>query len=321
MKYLLLSLLLSCFLISCEDIISINITDETPEIITPGNNDTIQENPVTIKWEELKGATKYRLQIVSPSFNSISKYVLDTIIYKNYFVIQLDSSEYELVLTAYNSGYTSKKLGPIKFFVGVSPSQNSNFVHLTSPVDTFYTNTNFNSNFSWSPFENVVDYEFSFRRGVNFGSGEILSTINNIVTNTLNLPNNIVLSEGTYCWGIKAYTSNSETIFSTRKIFVDVTNPNNAILISPSNFSNVSNNIVTFNWNVGNDLGVIKSPIKSTIEISHDTFFTNLVFTAEYSSATSQATLSTGTYYWRIINRDAAGNISDYSDVYSFNVN
>ena len=300
---------------SCDDFISINISDKTPVIITPQMEDTLQESPVTIKWENLTGATKYRLQVVSPSFDHIEHYVLDTIVYNNYFVSQLDSSEYELSLTAYNSGYTSKTLGPVKFYVGVNPAVIEHKVELISPSDSLYTKPLFNSNFSWNPFNDAQSYEFSFRRGANFSTSEILTTINNIVTNTINLPSNISLNEGVYCWGVKAYTSSSETIYSTHKIFVDVTNPNIPSLISPTNLTTQNSGLISFNWSSGLDQGTIKSPIQSTLEISSDLLFNTIVFSDDLSQNTAQVTLTSGTYYWRVLNFDAAGNYSQYSGI------
>jgi hypothetical protein len=308
-------------LTSCEDLISIDISNQTPNLITPILNDTLQQSPVTIKWEEMKGATKYKLQIVSPSFDQIESFILDTIIQGSKFQIALDSNEYELKLIAYNSGYKSKELGPVKFWVGVSPTFTENKVTLLSPLDSIYVNAGFSPTFTWELFTDATSYEFSFRKGNNFSSGEILTTTNNIVTNIINLPNSINLSEGVYWWGIKAYSASSETIYSYRPFFVDITNPNTPILNAPSDLSNLNNTLITFIWNSGNDQGIIKAPIVSTIEIATDVFFTNVIQTGSYSNSTCQFNLSTGNYYWRVKNKDEANNSSSYSDTYSFNIN
>ena len=76
-------------------------------------------NPVHFKWEEMEGASIYRLEIVSPSFASINQFLLDSLVVGTDFYLDLDSNEYELRLTAQNGVYESQILAPVKFWVGV----------------------------------------------------------------------------------------------------------------------------------------------------------------------------------------------------------
>ena len=78
---------LTLLLPACNDIIAKDISEETPVLILPGANDTISSNPVQFKWEEMEGATKYKLEVVHPSFSNIQTYV-----FINYFKMTMNFS-------------------------------------------------------------------------------------------------------------------------------------------------------------------------------------------------------------------------------------
>lgn len=316
--YLLIGLLSFLALSSCKEIVAEDITNRIPSLIIPTLNDTVMQNPVQFKWEEMEGATKYRLQVVTPSFSTISDYILDTIVYGTTFLFPLDSAQFELKLTALNGGYSSQTLGPIKFWVGITPSVNTSTVVLQSPVDNLFTNASFTGPFTWQALTNATSYEISLRKGSSFATGNIEHTQNNIVTNTFTFPGSVTLTEGTYYWGVKGYFSGSETYYSVRSFSVDVTDPSTPSLISPSNMSFLTAGSITFNWNSSPDAGTIQSPVHSLIEIAMDSGFSNIVYSADLSGSTTNFTVSVGTYYWRVYNYDDAGNVSSYSNVYTF---
>lgn len=305
---------------SCKEIIAEDITNQTPVLIIPHLNDTVMQNPVQFKWEEMEGATKYRLQVVSPSFSVISDYILDTVVYGTSFSYALDSAQFELKLTAMNGGYSSQTLGPIQFWVGITPSINTSTVVLQSPANTSYTNSSFTGPFTWQALSGVSSYELSLRKGSSFATGNIEYTQNNIVTNTFTLPGSVSLTEGTYFWGVKGYFSGSETYYSVRSFSVDVTAPGTPSLISPTNLSFLSTGSNSFSWNTSPDAGIVQSPVNSVIEIATDTGFTNIVHTSDLIGSSTNFTLTAGAYYWRVYNYDEAGNVSSYSSVYSFTV-
>ena len=108
MRTLLLLFGIAISAVSCEKIIAEDITAETPVLILPAENDTVSQNPVHFKWQELEGASKYHLEVVSPSFAAISQFALDSVVTGTDFYFNLDSNEYELKLTALNGGYESQ---------------------------------------------------------------------------------------------------------------------------------------------------------------------------------------------------------------------
>ncbi len=317
-------ILFSLAFASCKDIQSENIEGKMPVLLVPASNDTVQVNPVKFKWEAMEGATKYRLQVASPSFANPSEYALDTTVSLTEFDFALDSNEYELKLTALNSGYQSLTLGPIKFWVGIEPTITNDVVVLNSPTDNIYVNGSFTGSFNWNSLSDVSSYEFNMRQGSNFNTGIPFDFQNNLATNSVNLSSGVTLSEGTYVWAVKAFlNSGTETPYAKRTLFVDVTNPNTPL----GPFAPIGNEIignVTFSWSNGSDNGTIKAPVTSTLQISTDSGFGTLwgTFTVSSNQAIVDMTsASANTYYWRVINQDEAGNVSLYSATNSFLLN
>lgn len=319
--YLFIIIFLSSAFTSCKEIIAEDITNRIPVLILPAVSDTVMQNPVQFKWEAMEGATKYHLQVVSPSFSTISDYVLDTIITGTTFSFPMDSAVFELKLTAMNGGYSSQTLGPIQFWVGIAPTINTSSVVLQAPIDALYVNGTFNGPFTWQTLSGATSYEYSLRKGAAFATGTIEHTQNNITPQSYTLPGMVILSEGTYYWGVKAYTAASETNFTTRTFKVDVTAPNAPTLISPNNLSLLNAGIIPFSWSNGVDGGTIQAPIRSYIEVSIDPAFATIDYASNIIGNTTNLDLSVGFYYWRAYNLDDAGNVSFYSTVNTISVN
>lgn len=317
MKYLIAFCAIAFLLSGCEKIIAEDITGKLPVLILPTDGSTVGNNPVHFKWEEMEGATKYHLMVVSPSFASPNIYVLDTLVSGTEFHYSLDSNSYELKLVGVNGGYRSDTLGPIAFEVNTNPTAGSNSVVLVSPLDGEAQNASFSGNFTWQPVTNASSYEFSLREGTDFSTATIIDFSNGITTS--NYTSGISIPEGEYIWGVKAYLSTGgETFFTTRQLLVDETAPNSAVLSSPANGSTSFLGTITFTWNNGTDPGTVNTEVTSQLEISTDISFLNSDF-YDIIGQTMDLNLSTsGTYYWRVLNYDAAGNVAAVSATNNF---
>lgn len=317
-KYInkLLILFISLSLLGCKDFVEKNISEETPVLILPANNVTINSNPVHIKWEELEGATQYRIEIVSPEFANIESFPLDSIVTGTNFFFSLDSAQYEIRITALNAGFTSHPSAIKRFWVGTSQG-GANAVTLLTPDADIYENASFDGKFSWSPITStaVSSYTFELHESTSFAGAYVGQPINQLGITNITVPEaaGSELSEGAYCWGVKAYFANGgDTEFSKRIFYIDKTAPGLAVLTAPSNNYSVSGSAgpVDFSWTLPAQ-GSGQSPIQSKIEIATDTGFSNLIDTFNYSTAvTYSRTMTAGTYYWRVVVKDEAGNIS-----------
>jgi hypothetical protein len=311
---------------SCKDIVAKNITGDTPVMITPTLNDTIAKSPVTFSWDEVKGATKYQLQIASPSFANMTSYVLDTMVTKTTFTFALDSNQYEYKLTAINAGYTSTVLGPIRFWVGKSSIKTgSSTLVLTTPTQNTFVNRTFDGRFTWQAVSNADNYEFELRKGGTFTTATPIYTME--PGNTLDkiLPSNLLpLAPGEYTWRVLVNSSSSYLTQNIGKFTVDTLAPNQATLLTPTNNSTVTlSDSTNFTWNNGTQNATFQSVVLSQLEIATDVNFNTIVNTSIVSESQSKklklSSLTTGqTYYWRVKNKDAAGNSAQPSSVYQF---
>lgn len=315
-------LFISLSLFGCKDFIEKNISDETPLLILPANNATIDANPVHIKWEELEGATQYRIEIVSPEFANIESFPLDSIVTGTNFFFGLDSAQYEIRITAMNAGFSSQPSAIKRFWVGTSQG-GANSVSLTYPAANQYFNEDFNGDFTWGILPNAESYTFEFHQSTTFAGPNVISPVDQIGSLGINAGvTGNDLAEMAYCWGVKAYIiGGGETNFSKRVFYIDKTDPPLAGLSSPANNSAIATGTITFTWTLPADLGTIQSPRTSKVQIAHDTSFTNLVeITPDVFSTQNTKDvelLTPGTYYWRVIVVDEAGNVTTPTTYYT----
>jgi hypothetical protein len=312
-------------LASCKEIIAPNISNNTPILILPQVEDTILSNPVHFKWEEMEGATKYHLQIVSSSFSDITDYVLDTIIIGTEISLSLDSAQFELKLTGLNAGYQSKSIGPIRFWVTGPPSTVSSIlVPLISPSNSSYLNNSFNGNFTWGAISGGTNYQFKLVKGNSLVDGiEIYSTPPSNSFETTVPAIGLPLSPGQYFWGVKAYIGSTEQLYSTSTFYVDTIVPNQPILSLPSNLDFVNAGSILFSWNFNQTNEPFASPVTSILEVSSDVNFSpgSLVFTSSGTEFSHSFEMVSGIYYWRVRNIDGAGNISLISEQRTLTIN
>jgi len=317
MKYLIPIIACITLLTSCEKIVAEDISDKLPVLLLPSSGSQLSGNYVQFKWQEMEGASKYHLMVVSPNFTNPQAYVLDTMISGTEFFAALDSNSYELKLVGVNAGYRSDTLGPIPFEVNISGGGNS--VTLQSPSDGAADNSNFSGTFAWLPLSGATSYEFSLREGTDFTIGSIVASQTNISTTSYMV--NSTLDEGNYVWGVKAYLATGQSNFSTHTFVIDTTTPNQAALATPVDLATVSGGTITFEWNNGNDPGNYPTTVTSWLEIANNTAFSGATQIDVVDDTADVSITTPDTYYWRVINVDAAGNIAIASDVFSFTVN
>lgn len=104
-----LTICLALFVIaSCSDLFEPDISRDKIMVLTPLDSATILTEQVIFWWEPLAGATKYELQLVSPSFQSISTIKADTTLIDEKFVIDLPPGNYQWRIRALNTAYATK---------------------------------------------------------------------------------------------------------------------------------------------------------------------------------------------------------------------
>jgi hypothetical protein len=96
------------FLNSCTQAIEKPLENETVELTAPVNGLQTNLQTNTFVWEELNGAVSYKIQIVSPRFDSITRFVTDSLIKTTKITLRLDSGEYQWRVKALNNSSSSK---------------------------------------------------------------------------------------------------------------------------------------------------------------------------------------------------------------------
>ncbi len=298
------------FITSCKDIVEEDLDGKTVTIITPINNLQTTTLSQTFWWEEVPGATSYNLQIVDSSFLAINYLVADTNITTNKFTFTLYPGTFQWRVKAKNGNsetvYTTYSL-KIDSTADLSGQQ----MVLISPVNSYATKQT-TLQFKWYELYNATDYRFEIRTPDWNGSLAIAPLI--VSGDTVS----ITLDEGFYTWGVQAQNGTSSSLFATRTLVVDITQPNTPTLTYPAanatiNDSILTASLLTFRWTRGTNTG---STLKDSLYLSTDSVFSTsgTVFKVLVTDTTYAYTMQTAnTYYWRIKPLDAAGNVGTIS--------
>lgn len=100
-----MSLLILFFIMGCRDVFEKDISEKEVELIAPADSVETTHATLTFVWEERDGATGYRLVVVSPSFDRMELYVLDTLVEGNQYAYTLEPGRYEWSVRPENSAY------------------------------------------------------------------------------------------------------------------------------------------------------------------------------------------------------------------------
>ena len=89
---------------SCEELTQTDLTDKQIVLTAPVDNLTTTATANTFAWDPTNGAAKYQLQIVSPKFDSVVRFVVDSSFSKTTFTYTLTPGQYQWRVRASNSG-------------------------------------------------------------------------------------------------------------------------------------------------------------------------------------------------------------------------
>jgi hypothetical protein len=297
--YSLFVLLISVFIISCEDFIEVDLGKKTITVLAPANNSNSPSFNQLFKWEDLKGAEKYQLQIVKPTFAAIQQFVLDTTTALSQFSFTLSPGAYQWRLRALNNS-SETEYQTFTLTIDSTLDLSSSTVGSVSPINNYYSKF-FTNTFSWGSLPNVDNYVLQ-----TFGA---TNSIQSITTTTAI---QTFAAEGIYTWKIYAQNGFSTSLFTTQTITIDTTRPDVPVYVSPSSDTLTANPIL-LEWNSS------ATADYSQVQISTDSLFTTASFVdvtipitgipITYNFSTSVIGV---TYYWRVRDLDFAGNKSNF---------
>lgn len=314
-KLVILFYLLGILLYSCrKDFIVEDIEDKSITVIAPANNLTTTNNQVTFWWEELDGAEKYKIQVVKPSFASVTQIIADTSLSGTKFSLSLQPGSYQWRIQATNAG-GSTDFQTYNLTVDTTSNLSGLTVSTIGPVTNYLTNK-LRVEFSWNALNAADKYQIIL---LNSGNGTIKDTTTVLTTYTYNFS-----SQGAYSWKVRALNDFSISQFNATLTFtIDLTAPAAPVLTSPINGSIVTptNNLV---WT---RVGAPDAKYDS-IFVASDSLFTNVLSkTKTYSQIIAINSLNntppaTGnTYWWKLKSIDSVGNASVFSNQLKFILN
>lgn len=305
--------LLLPLLTSCSDIFEKNMEKETVQLLVPANGEVSYQLTNTFIWEEVDKVEYYNIEIVSPSFDSLSSIILDSNVTSVYFVYTLSPGEYQWRVRAENSSsvspYTTYSLTIGNDTLEDLSSKN---VLILSPSNGLVTNQ-LSFSFSWYTTPYADDYRLEIATP-DFNGTPLISPV---ITSETSYSYSFS-EEGNYQWRVRAQNQLSNSLYTTYSLTIDTTSPHVPTLVTPAANVTLTDSVVTLYWDRGITSG---SALYDSVYIYDDTLVYLPVKAVKTQNTSGTHTLNTSEdYFWRVRSFDAAGNKSNYSATRKFSV-
>jgi hypothetical protein len=297
-------------LVSCSDIFETNISNKSVDLVAPSDSAKNKVYATTFWWNQVDGALNYRLQIVSPSFQNISSFILDTTISKTRFTYTLSPGSYQWRVMALNgSSQTSYSTRTLSI---IPTSLDSQTVVLNnSDLGAFKSSS---ITFSWQSLPGATSYtlEIDSVNGNNFITQANIKNTSYAVNMT---------KDGIYNWKVNATNGTKTSLdpIPLGTITIDNTPPTKVTNLSGTSPLTAKTN-TNLTWSASTDQlsGVLFYKLYAYTKGTNDS-----TFISNYNPATVQASSSPSqifsyptsntTIYWRVVAVDKAGNESPIS--------
>jgi hypothetical protein len=308
MKKLLTWVTLFLAIASCREIQEKDIANTTVELISPKDEYHSAVLSQTFYWNKVDGASGYRIQIATPSFDPDTMLlVLDSTTTKTQFTKSLPYGKtYQWRVMAINGGYDSKFTMPRTLIIDSSANIAIQFVDRRSPKEDIYINKDkLTVDFAWNKLSQAVSYYFTIDSSGNdkFGPQKVLNT-------SYSYP---FKNEGVYSWDVVGYDNINYSSKNSNKIYVkvDLTLPK-CDLTYPNDKASVITTDSTLKWTSSD------SPSFSGIKTHYVYVYTNAANTIVYKDYNGKSntlniekidfTLAKDTLWWFVTAEDLAGN-------------
>ncbi|RYG30633.1 MAG: hypothetical protein EOO01_36465 [Chitinophagaceae bacterium] len=255
-------------------------------------------------WEDVDNARSYRLQVVSPSFDSIGALVLDTILKSNRFSFTFEPGDYQWRVRAENSG--SETAYFTRSFSIFPSSISTRQVQLMSPTGNTVSNAT-ELSLKWYALYGATRYQVEVDT-LDFSVPAKLVYTGTTTGTDLTIPLNL---ERTYKWRLRAESDSLASKWSGPFTFTfDNTPPAKVTIVSPDDNASLTKP-VELKWNAVS--GAKK--YKVAVYKNNSTSFYDATFPATVSG--TSYTLSKGqtgeTLQWQVRAIDEAGNEGEFS--------
>jgi hypothetical protein len=293
------------------DFIVGDISKKQLRIIAPTNNTKTTANRISIKWDEIADATAYKVEIVSPSFDAVQRYVIDSTTSKLFFDLTLNPGIYQIRVYGRNDNSVS-----LSDVVAITIDSTSDLSKLTVTPSLPLNNTLTNSSsiyFTWNTIYSANQYQCQIFKNNGLALDTMVNTSAFFKT----------LTEGAYTWHVKAMNATSATAYSAvQKLRIDKTAPIQPNLLLPSNDNQLVRDTNFMEWFHAPDVWF------DSLYLSYDANFNTVLLKQrmlignkkiKINLLTPPLQIGNGSYvYWKLRSVDSAGNTSLFSDTYKF---
>lgn len=298
-------------LAGCSEFIESSIENRKIDVLAPANKLETNSYQQTFWWNPMADALFYRLQIVAPKFDSVSKMVLDTLIKTEKFAYTMDPGKYEWRVRGENgssaSNYSTRSL---EIF---SSSLKEQSVQLTVPSNGLYFSKP-DIRYEWLKLFGAKVYRLQVDNN-NFLDENNMTL--NITTDNLGFLQTLS-KEGTYQFRVRAENSVENSKWSTvRSLIYDITGPERILLNTPSNKQAVSRP-VRLTWSRLADAERYEiSVYQNDEQTPYSKSYPQIVNSTEHIFDAGNVG---ETIAWRVRAFDKAGNAGAYSEIRTFTV-
>lgn len=298
------------FVSACSEIIfETDISQSYVNVLAPSQNSNVNSGSISFTWESVEYADNYNIQIATPNFAAAKQIVADSNVVGTNFSWQLLPNNYEWRIRAQNSAFET-----VYFYNNLMVSEPEDFtdreVILLSPQQDFVSNELAHT-LSWESVEGANEYRVQLLKTDENGTIEHEE-------NTSNTSIEFEFVEGEYTWQVRAQNSTQNTLYYSRQLLIDTTEPDQVTLQTPVDNSSEKEGKITFNWQ-RKDVG--GSQEFDSIYIYNDKALSNLIWKEGSDKKQIEKELTKDDYYWYVKPFDKAGNMGLESTVFGLEVN
>lgn len=313
-KYIVLFSIISSaiFLSSCEKWFSQDISEKPPILLSPYDSMSTSSNAVLFWWEEMEGATKYKIQVVNPCFDRIENLILDSTISGTSFETSLSPGQYEWRVRAENEAYVSNFTSN-HLFIDSTNDLNDLDIIMLDPASNDYFNS-FEIYFDWGDIELADIYRFEVH--IDSWEGDNLFMPLSLEESECTI---LFEEEGVFYWGVQASNANSSTAFNTRRFEIDTTKPQTPSILSPTTDtiyeSELAQSGIHLSWSHPDNSG---APLLDSIQFYSDSLANQILLSHQTQDTIYlyNSNIQYQTYYFRIKSFDLAGNEGEWTDLF-----
>ncbi|MCF8457035.1 MAG: hypothetical protein K9H62_13985 [Bacteroidales bacterium] len=306
-------ILILAVIISCDDIFEADISNAELVVNYPPAQYSTPQLSLSFDWEAVEDAIEYEIRITTMENGLYTIIYMDSVVSETSLLISFYPDTFDWSIRAMNySSETQYASG--KLIITDDESLDGQNVLLFLPVDNFYTNET-EICFRWDTLEQADYYTIDIRKdswgGDFFINPQIVFT--DTIVNTLD--------EGKYVWGVQARNNSSNTLYTTRTLYVDTTVPGIPTITYPLDSATVSylGISIPLQWQHASDSG---SPLSDSIFIASDSTFESIILHELTSSTTFYFNPEAQTeIFWQLKSVDKAGNVGAACEIHTFSVN